>query len=579
MTFSMRSRMSILVSVVALLTIMAGVLASLELRGAVPHAHAAKADESSHPHIDCAERATCTEVLDPNAFGSDYPYVGHDEPSNLFYSNVPGSGNRNLWFLKLPKDPTPNANETPKPGQTFNFELHPAFWFGMAMCDTQSYPEQVSTCTPDSDSNIVDPAVSPNHPGTAFMEMQFYPPGWASWPAGNSCDATQWCAALNIDSLSVDPVNGTQLNAACQAITGLEPVNFAFITKSGVPQAPANPVQSTLATFTPDPTQDLFMNSGDNLAIKMGDTPSGLRIDILDLTTGQHGFMVASAANGFGQVQFAPTGTTCNNIPYDFHPMYSTSSEQTRVPWAAHSYNIAFADETGHFDFCDNVNTSTGDCSGNEGQGSNLEPTDVDDQGCFAANQSLLIQVSGCIGQNNGFDGVPYLNNSWPEGGLFLDPQHPTPIQFSSPLTGTHFNVGYSRSAFEADLPRIEVAAPGSANNCIRSGPNAGQGCLLFPLSDDGTPVPFYPYFSSTITAIHVGELPIPLCVWQIGGHIPLSHDFGKNNQYGSFLHLVYTQGAGTVDRINDFRGILDHNPCQPLALAAVNTLKGLEGI
>jgi hypothetical protein len=40
----------------------------------------------------------------------------------------------------------------------------------------------VSTCTPDSDSNIVDPAVSPNHPGTAFVELQFYPPGWVPWP-------------------------------------------------------------------------------------------------------------------------------------------------------------------------------------------------------------------------------------------------------------------------------------------------------------------------------------------------------------------------------------------------------------
>ena len=62
--------------------------------------------------------------------------------------------------------------------KSYHFELNGAIWFGMALCDTQSYPEQVSTCTPDSDSNIVDPAVSPNHPGTAFMELQFYPPGW-----------------------------------------------------------------------------------------------------------------------------------------------------------------------------------------------------------------------------------------------------------------------------------------------------------------------------------------------------------------------------------------------------------------
>ena len=55
--------------------------------------------------------------------------------------------------------------------------------------------------------------------------------------------------------------------------------------------------------------------------------------------------MTASAANGFGQIQSAPTGTSCTEIPYDFHPMYSTSSPQTRVPWSAHSYNIAFDED------------------------------------------------------------------------------------------------------------------------------------------------------------------------------------------------------------------------------------------
>ena len=36
---------------------------------------------------------------------------------------------------------------------TWNFQLHPAFWLGMAMCDTQSAPEyQHTRCTPDSDA-------------------------------------------------------------------------------------------------------------------------------------------------------------------------------------------------------------------------------------------------------------------------------------------------------------------------------------------------------------------------------------------------------------------------------------------
>jgi len=98
------------------------------------------------------------------------------------------------------------------------------------------------------------------------------------------------------------------------------------------------------------------MNSGDQIALTMHDTAAGLKVEIGDLTTGQYGSMTASASNGFGQVKYAPTGTTCKNIPYNFHPMYSTSSEKTRVPWAAHSYNVAFSDEIGHFDFCNGPN-------------------------------------------------------------------------------------------------------------------------------------------------------------------------------------------------------------------------------
>ena len=81
------------------------------------------------------------------------------------------------YQVVMPHDPSPS---NPMAGKSYHFELNGAIWFGMALCDTQSYPEQVSTCTPDSDSNIVDPAVSPNHPGTAFMELQFYPPGWVA---------------------------------------------------------------------------------------------------------------------------------------------------------------------------------------------------------------------------------------------------------------------------------------------------------------------------------------------------------------------------------------------------------------
>jgi hypothetical protein len=326
-----------------------------------------------------ASRLICMEVSDQGAaFGTTY--VGHDEPSNLFYSNEPGSGNRMRHALTLPKDPPP----TPITGRSYNFMLHPAFWFGMAMCDSQSYPEQRSTCTPDSDTNIT---ALERHAGTAFMELQFYPPGWVKQFNGPSCDATSWCAALNIDSLAEDPISGTNLNLGCQSkiLGGVEYINYAYLTHSGKPQGPPDPLNfDPVESGTPDPARALFMHGGDKLVVTLHDTAHGLETVVHDLTSHQTGSMTSSAANGFAQIKYAPHGDDCTAVPYDFHPMHSSASPQTRVPWAAHSYNIAFADEIGHFDWCSSVDAASFSCKGLEGQpGLDQEPADADDQGCF----------------------------------------------------------------------------------------------------------------------------------------------------------------------------------------------------
>ena len=156
---------------------------------------------------------------------------------------------------------------------------------------------------------------------------------------------------MNVFSLLEDPVAGTLQNPTCAAKVGIETFQFAFVTKNGS-QAPANPIDSTLTTFTPDKQKDLFMNSGDRLQVSIHDTADGVRAQIDDLSNNKSGSMTASPANGFTQIQYDPTGTSCKSTPYAFHPMYSTASEQTRVIWAAHSYNVAFADEIGHFEFC-----------------------------------------------------------------------------------------------------------------------------------------------------------------------------------------------------------------------------------
>jgi hypothetical protein len=485
-------------------------------------------------------------------------YIGQDEPSMLFYSNKAGSGNNDTYLIRLPKDPpvAPNQSGT---GGTDNFQLYtPGFWVGMALCDSQSFPEFTTTCAPDTNANIFnspDPA-SPHfigkHPGTAFMEMTFYPPGWVAWPTGNSCAATEWCAAINIDSMSLNPA-GQLNNTACQSQVGTENVNFAFITKNGTATGPANPLDATGATYTPDPQRDLFMRSGDLLSVHLFDTPAGLRIDINDLSARVSGSMTASIANGFAQVNYQPTATTCTVTPYAYHPMYSTSSpDTTRVPWAAHSYNVAFSDELGHFEYCGAADPATLSCT-SPGVSEQNGTLDNDDIGCFSAAQSSLVQVTGCVFDND-WDGTTYLND-WPGTGsqahqAQFDPQ---PLVFTSPL----FNgfQRYSQIAFENDLPRIEIPALGGPGPYCNQ--TTGVNCV-----DPPPGAQFYPFYTTS----GVG----PACVWRIGGpNLPrttLTFGGTPTTAYGGLLKLSYPtvvngQPAST-SVFNDFRQILPSNPC-----------------
>jgi hypothetical protein len=511
-----------------------------------------------HMHINCANASgMCTEVANSDdVFGH---YVGHDEPSVLFNSNVPGSGSHLRYNLILPKDPP--ASQPNAVNKSFAFELSGAEWLGMAMCDTQSYPEQVSTCPPDSNKNILDPAVSPKHVGQAYMEMQFYPPGWVPWPTwavavgASSCNPTMWCAAMNIDSLSLNPVTGQTNNAACLSKVGEEYLNFAFITKNGKSTGPANPLDSTIGgTFSPSP-KDLFMNSGDHIQASFTDTPNGLKVTLNDLTTGGTGSMTASKANGFAEVKFDPTGSSCTAIPTNFHPMYSTSNTKTRVTWAAGSYNVAFDTEIGHFQNCNgpykipatpfgllpNGNPTVCPSPDTEGRGVNKEPPDSDDIFCFPAKEALLYKVAGCTFTNVGFDGASY-QRLWPDGNTKM---HPTPFQFTSPTTGPNYTKQYSQIGFEADLPAIE-------SGCNTT---TGVGCTLIPQTDSGTPAAFYPFYSTTKVA---GR-----CYWQFGNDIPREiSDFGQNSQYGALLQQSYTNiGGSSSPQLNDFRNIIP-NPC-----------------
>jgi hypothetical protein len=496
-------------------------------------------------------------------------YVGHDEPSLEFKSNIPGSGNNVTYLMTLPKDPTVQPNASGAGGTTWNFQLRPTFWFGMTLCDTESAPEFTKTCNPDSDANDLT-GTNPNarnyigkHPGNAYMELQFYGPGYVEQFEGFGCTATQYCAAMTIDSRTLDQNHGTgtgtENTSACNAyvLGGPEPINWAYVTRSGQSQAPANPLFTGLNTspnfsaVDPDTTKDLMMNPGDKILIHMHDTPAGFQVNLIDLTTRQVGSMTASIANGFGHILYTPTSTTCQEKPYAFHPEYSTANTRGNT-WSAHTYNVAMSDEIGHFENCLAIDAAA-NCTIPGSQDAGGLDEDDGNNFCVPGTDSTLVMIDGCFSADEDWDGQSY-RNDWPgtNPNPFVDRQlHPTPLLFTSPVTVGGRN--YSTIAFETDLPELESAA--AQDNPPFCDLNSGNNCV-----DPPNGAQFYPFFT---TGFHDG-----LCTWQEGGNdIPgtINHFGGSANaEYGSVLRVTEpVAGPTTRTRIQDFNSGDRSNPCR----------------
>jgi hypothetical protein len=508
------------------------------------------------------------------------PYIGHDEPMIQFFSNKPGSANDVTYQLVLPKDP-PTPPKQDGSGGNAVFQQRITFWFGMQLCDDEGSPnpdgQRLSghptiPCRADSDANLFaspdknSPRYFGYGPGQGFMEMQFYPPGWAAWPAGIGCTAHQWCSALNIDTFQDNENTGTFNNNDCLSTVGPEPVNFAFVTKDGRSDAPGNAQHPE--HFVPDVNHDFLMSPGDRIRLHMHDSPHGFTVDLDDVTAGTHGSMVASAANGFGSVVFAPHAARCTVSLHDFHPMYSTASPATRNFNAAHTGNISFADEIGHFEYCAKVRTDAlGTCAKPLGDDTN----DPDNQGpdplgddvfCLPGSASTLYRIGGCLNTDGDFDSVSY-KFSWP--GSIANPTadallNAQPVRFTSPLSG---GSDFSTIAFESNVSRSESDDTefGAETPCQRhvlnpADPHPGVGCVNPPPGAD-----FYPFYSTTRIA--------GTCLWQQGGpYIPGTTDrFGGSAkaEYGPLRSISYpTAPVGAVTkRLNDFRSATIANPCR----------------
>lgn len=414
-------------------------------------------------------------------------YIGHDEPSIGFFSSLPHSGNNMQWDLTLPRERALPATQS--------FENFITFWFSLALCDPGSFPN--GPCIPDSDRN------DPFKAGSAFLEMQFYPPGFSPFITKISCDLTHWCASLHINSLEV--MSNGELNPNC-----FETTNFAFIQRNGIPTGPPGFASLTEASVTPN-EQTLLMNQGDHLRVTImdapGDTMGGVMTRIDDLTTGQSGFMIASASNGYQSAD----PNTCAPTNFSFHPEYATAKFGNFVPWAALQANVNVAWEIGHFE------------PGKEGD------HDDDDQPCFDGPT-----VPGCLNFAQGgdidFDGTSYLAD-WPDGTENNAPS----AAIRGPLSAAN-NGQYTRPYRKVQF-ETEVGA--SESTCMPD----GSGCTVPPQG-----AAFYPYYS---VVENEGS-----CAFEFGN---LSgegiNNFGGDAQYGSpKLEWFFGLSSGGVRS----------NPCIP---------------
>src|SRR5690348_8216576 len=492
-----------------------------------------------------AMAATCVDPLKivngkRFRFEDNEHYVGHDEPSVKFISSTPGSGNTMTYLTRIPVDP--KAGPTPSGSVTNYGELSVAPWFGLPICDPLSFPQ--GPCIPDSDKN------DPNAAGSAFMELQLYPPGYTPFIDSMSCSKTQWCAALNIDSLACNA------NGACNN-NCIEPVNFSYLQTNGIPPGPPNPQQTNVSTFTPN-AHTLKINGGDVLRVSITDPPQGFTTTIRDLTTHQTGFMTASAANGFMNTNIAD----CTGTPFTFHAEYSTAKQQNQVPWAALEGGVLMQQEIGHSEVCNSVKnqdpftfgtsysdpnvfdtcmggsegpgqTGEGPCDPNTGicQNPSTEgpngpvacPTNVFNSGancefadgnCFqkgtrpvtidgvpATESSDANQCFDNRYQNGDldFDGLSYQASAWPDGTR----NHPTAFEYAGPFQAS--GKPYPQIQFETNVGASEILCDTATGNGCTVPPQGSKFYPFWSLS------PLFPALGSHVTA----------CVWNFGNVLP----------------------------------------------------------
>jgi hypothetical protein len=313
-----------------------------------------------------------------------------------------------------------------------------------------------------------------------------------------------------------------------------------------VPAGPPSPQLSDLSTVTPN-AHTLLMNPGDVIRLSLFNAkiPGGHALEAreTDFTTGQSGFMIASAANGFMNTNPAD----CSGTPFNFQPEYSTARAQNIIPWGIGPYMINDQYELGHFEPCTSVTGSASltegtftdtyflNCHGPYEKGKEDPNLETDDSPCFKfgdthGGTAAPNLVTGCdvffdtVGDLD-WDGTPYYPD-WPDS--VIPDRFPSPFLQLQPTTvGGH---RYPQIQFMTDTSASEINT-----NCDL---NSGAGCVLPPQG----PGHFFPYF----TQARIGGV----CLWEFG-NMRNGNTFGGDAQYGAV-------GPGTLGA---FAGPIRPNP------------------
>ena len=427
------------------------------------------------------------------------------------------------WKIGLPAtEPTPTQSGS----SVANFELYPTQWLGLELCDPNSNP--FGPCTASSDSNVQ--GVS----GSAFLELQFYPPGSSaapiSGPPSNAsfgvCSTTQWCVSLHINTF--------QNNAPFVKNNCLEPTIAQLLTTNGSPSGPT-----------------LFMSNGDSLVVTIHDTTNGLQTDVNDLTSGVTGTMVASAANGFTHnttqsangVCSVTTTTVCtqnSNCPsgescvcakqaFTYHPMWNTAQPGQGLSWAGlPTPNVSFDAEIGHFELCPDSACATLPDNADDGVCSvtfqvckvNSDcPTGETCNPQTAGSCGTVRSIGGCGNPDLDQDGLSY-QADWPDGTA----AHPASVVIGSPNDD---GVG-------------PLSASGSSSTSYIQGYNSIQFATT-----ESTATTFYPFYSQAGTGA--------ACRFNFGNDVPgvTTNDFSQAAQYGTTI--TNPCFPGPVARCKDF--------------------------